>query len=498
MTVRRCDGKVVEEKEEEEEEEEEERRWGENLRRFHAWRATAERLSHPRRPLLLPSSCRLRGGDGRRGEVETLVGSFGQPFLDLNVRVPTSFTAPRTTAAAAAAAAAATTTTTITATATATATVGRCQRINDVAPEDSKKVRRGRLNSRRKLRRGAPPRRSVSFRGDRSAGVSIAVRRRNAEEGIISRRERSRGAKIDHVVMVSPSGTERKRDREPEREQDRDARGRGGGRERERERVRWRDEDSRVASGTWRESRVKEGADGRLNTFERERPPPLSPPVPPAGEIERNVYRTELETCDTEGRTVERIWADDRVREGTHNRPAPGGETERGKKNEGNECAGCLGGRDRETREKRTSRRRRRRDACAVRVETKCTGIHVYIGGTRDAEGSQRGQRKARREGGRDGGKKRGREARRGEILTLEMRELPRVCGVRNFLTIYIDDGAAKGEKGARESEREREKARESKNESESESESERERERGRERERERARERNGERRRGS
>jgi len=59
------------------------------------------------------------------------------------------------------------------------------------------------------LRRGAPSRRSVSFRGDRSADVSIAVRRRNAEEGIISRRERSRGAKIDHVVMVSPSGTER-------------------------------------------------------------------------------------------------------------------------------------------------------------------------------------------------------------------------------------------------------------------------------------------------
>ncbi|KYQ60172.1 hypothetical protein ALC60_00578 [Trachymyrmex zeteki] len=102
---------------------------------------------------------------------------------------------------------------------------------------------------------------------------------------------------------------------------------------------------------------------------------------------------------------------------------------------------------------------RRRGDACAtVRVETKCTGIHVYIGGTRDAEGSQRRQRKARderREGGRDGGKKRGREARQGEILTLEMRELPRVCGVRNFLTIYIDDGVARGEKGVRERERE-------------------------------------------
>ncbi|KYQ60170.1 hypothetical protein ALC60_00576, partial [Trachymyrmex zeteki] len=40
------------------------------------------------------------------------VGSFGQPFLDLNVRVPTSFTAPRTT------------------TITAAATVGRCLEID--------------------------------------------------------------------------------------------------------------------------------------------------------------------------------------------------------------------------------------------------------------------------------------------------------------------------------------------------------------------------------
>lgn len=64
----------------------------------------------------------------------------------------------------------------------------------------------------------------------------------------------------------------------------------------------------------------------------------------------------------------------------------------------------------------------------------------IYWRDTGDAEGSQRGQREARderREGGRDGGKKRGREARQGEILTLEMRELPRVCGVRNFLAIY-------------------------------------------------------------
>lgn len=93
-----------------------------------------------------------------------------------------------------------------------------------------------------------------------------------------------------------------------------------------------------------------------------------------------------------------------------------------------------------EERGRKKRRTRKRRDACATeRVETKCTGIHVYIGGTRDAEGSQRGQRETkdeRREGGRDGGKKRGREARQGEILTLEMRELPRVCGVRNFLAI--------------------------------------------------------------
>jgi len=29
------------------------------------------------------------------------------------------------------------------------------------------------------------------------------------------------------------------------------------------------------------------------------------------------------DSCDTEGRTTERTWAGDRVREGTHNRPAP-------------------------------------------------------------------------------------------------------------------------------------------------------------------------------
>lgn len=99
---------------------------------------------------------------------------------------------------------------------------------------------------------------------------------------------------------------------------------------------------------------------------------------------------------------------------------------------------------------KKRKKRERRGDACATeRVETKCTGIHVYIGGTRDAEGSQRGQREARderREGSRDGGKKRGRAARQGEILTLEMRELPRVCGVRNFLAIYRRRGG-KGER---------------------------------------------------
>lgn len=72
-------------------------------------------------------------------------------------------------------------------------------------PENSKKVRRGRLNSRRKLRRAFStlrfiPRRQIGERIDRGS---------NTEEGIISRRERSRGAKIDHVAMVSPSGTER-------------------------------------------------------------------------------------------------------------------------------------------------------------------------------------------------------------------------------------------------------------------------------------------------
>ena len=44
MTVRRCDGKMVEE------EEEEEGRWGdggENLRRFHAWRAVREGTGQP-------------------------------------------------------------------------------------------------------------------------------------------------------------------------------------------------------------------------------------------------------------------------------------------------------------------------------------------------------------------------------------------------------------------------------------------------------------------
>lgn len=59
--------------------------------------------------------------------------------------------------------------------------------------ENSKKVRRGRLNGRRKLR-GAPlVSRSVSFsrsRGDRSAGVSIAlVAALRADQGIISRHE---------------------------------------------------------------------------------------------------------------------------------------------------------------------------------------------------------------------------------------------------------------------------------------------------------------------
>lgn len=77
-----------------------------------------------------------------------------------------------------------------------------------------------------------------------------------------------------------------------------------------------------------------------------------------------------------------------------------GGETERGKKNEENECAGCLGGRDREARGKWTSRTCSRRmrggrmegaserargegemrvhRVAAERVETKCTGIYTY------------------------------------------------------------------------------------------------------------------------
>jgi len=59
------------------------------------------------------------------------------------------------------------------------------------------------------------PRALRSASGDRSAGVSIrallARRQRNADQGIISRRERSRGAKIDHVAMVRAvrNGTER-------------------------------------------------------------------------------------------------------------------------------------------------------------------------------------------------------------------------------------------------------------------------------------------------
>lgn len=90
--------------------------------------------------------------------------------------------------------------------------------------------------------------------------------------------------------------------------------------------------------------------------------------------------------------------------------------------------------------ERRGKKGRRRGDACATeRVETKCTGIHVYIGGgyERRRRKPERGQSERERVGRRDGGKKRGREARQGEILTLEMRELPRVCGVRNFLAIY-------------------------------------------------------------
>lgn len=80
-------------------------------------------------------------------------------------------------------------------------------------------------------------------------------------------------------------------------------------------------------------------------------------------------------------------------------------------------------------------------DACALteRVETKCTGNTYISRGIRETP-REVGEGVGRR-GGKSGkgGKKREREGgRRGrEILTLEMRELPRVCGVRNFLAIY-------------------------------------------------------------
>lgn len=68
-----------------------------------------------------------------------------------------------------------------------------------------------------------------------------------------------------------------------------------------------------------------------------------------------------------------------------------------------------------EGRGRKRGRRRRRGDACATeRVETKCTGIHVYIEGvTGDAEGSQRGGQ-GRKKGKRVGTEGKSEEGRRG------------------------------------------------------------------------------------
>ncbi|KYN06277.1 Reticulon-4-interacting protein 1, mitochondrial [Cyphomyrmex costatus] len=257
-------------------------------------------------------------------------------------------------------------------------------------PVDSKKVRRGRLNSRRKLRRcfltQPPPllfrRYSVSNEEERSKeGIRIPYTRASENAPRESRRERKRGAEGSEEgctgeerrwdtpraergrgrrearwmlkrgrasgILASTGGTcEIKRDREPEREQDRTRKARNHV-------ARRRDEDGRVASGTWRERRRTSGKGTRIE--------------PDKVAMGAGVSEKEGDSCDTEGR---------RGQAGDKGPPGTGGETERGKKNEENECAGCLGGRDIE------------------------------------AEGSQRGQRK----------------------LTLEMRELPRVCGVRNFL----------------------------------------------------------------
>lgn len=65
--------------------------------------------------------------------------------------------------------------------------------------------------------------------------------------------------------------------------------------------------------------------------------------------------------------------------------------------------------------ERRGKRRRRRGDACATeRVETKCTGIHVYIGGVRETpkEARERTEREARDER-RERERERGTQGRR-------------------------------------------------------------------------------------
>lgn len=143
--------------------------------------------------------------------------------------------------------------------------------------------------------------------------------------------------------------------------------------------------------------------------------------------------------------------------EGT-SRPAPVVKRN-GAKRTRKTSAGCLGGRDREARGKRTSRTCSRRTRGVRRAGRRASGREGRGGRCVCTDGTSgnemhgkyvsRGIRETPREvgegvgrrGGKSGkgGKKREREGgRRGrEILTLEMRELPRVCGVRNFLAIY-------------------------------------------------------------
>lgn len=93
-------------------------------------------------------------------------------------------------------------------------------------------------------------------------------------------------------------------------------------------------------------------------------------------------------------------------------------------------------------------KRWRRGDACAPNSggtsRNEMHGnIHVYI---QEHERRRKKKKERKRErkrvgGGREGRQRKGEKVRKGvpegEILTLEMRELPRVCGVRNFLAIY-------------------------------------------------------------